>query len=570
MKNQQVAELLYQIADLLDLKGENFFKTRAYRIAAQTIDVLDKDIEDVVKEKRLRDIPGVGEALAKKITEFVETGKLEYFENLKKEIPADLLKMLDISGLGSKKVAALYNNLGIKTIDELRKACEKGKVRELEGFGEITERNILRGIQLMDKTSGRVLLNVAYEDAEKYIDYLKKFDKIKRLSIAGSIRRMKETIGDLDILASSENPNKVMEYFVKYNYVDRILMKGSTKSSVVLDDGLQVDLRVVDDNSFGAALQYFTGSKEHNVKMRSLAIKKGYKLNEYGLFSKKNDKYIVGKNEEDIYQKLGLKYIEPELRENRGEIEAAKKNLPKLVKHDDIKGDLHIHSNYSDGFETIETLAKYAKKIGYEYIGIADHSQSLRVAQGLTEKQIDKKIKEIEKINKKIPEIRVLCGTECDIKPDGALDYDNKILKKFDFVIIGIHTAFKMNQKDATNRIIKGIQSKYSNILAHPSCRLIMRREPLDLDMEKIIDAAIENDTALEINAFPDRLDLNDFYAKIAKDKGGSFAIGTDAHILKHMNFMQFGVATAQRGWLEKKDIINTYSLKELGKIFEI
>ena len=571
MKNQLVADVLYQIADLLDIKGEIFFKTRAYRMAAQKIETLDEDIETVVKENRLRDIPGVGEALAKKIKELVETGKLEYFEKLKKEIPPELLKMLDISGLGPKKIAAVYNKLGIKTIEELRKAAQKGKLRDLEGFGEITEKNILRGIQLMDKTSGRVLLNVAYHHGNKYVEYLKKHKKIKRLSLAGSLRRMKETIGDIDILASSDEPDEIMDFFVNYPDVQRVLMKGSTKSSVILNDELQVDLRVVEDKSFGAALQYFTGSKEHNVQMRSLAIKKGFKLNEYGLFKKNTDKFITGGNEEEIYKKLGLAFIEPELRENRGEIEAAKKNkLPNLVKHGDIKGDLHVHSNYSDGFETIEAITEKSMRLGYQYVGITDHSQSLRVVHGLSREQIVKKKKEIEKINKKLDNFRILCGTECDIKPDGTLDYDNSILKMFDFVIIGIHTGFKMSREDATNRIIKGMENKYATILAHPTCRLMMKREPLYLDMEKIFEAAKETNTYLEINAFPDRLDLNDYYTKLAKEQKVKFSVGTDAHALNHMDFMRYGVATARRGWLEKKDILNTHTLREIEKILDL
>src|SRR4030042_6627761 len=333
MKNQIVAEVLYQIADLLDLKGENFFKTRAYRIAAQKIEVLDEDIEVFVKQDRLREISGIGEALAKKIKEIVETGELEYFEKLKKEIPEELLEMLEIPGLGPKKVAAIYKNLGVKTISELRQACKDGKLRNLDGFGVITEQNILRGIQMKEKTSGRVLLNLAYADGQNYFNYLKKCDKIKRISLAGSLRRRKETIGDLDILASSDNPDKVMDFFIKYNDIKQILLKGNTKTSVVLNDDLQVDLRVIEDKSFGAALQYFTGSKEHNIKMRSLAIKEGYKLSEYGLFDKKTEKFIAGNNEEEIYNKFGLEYIEPELRENRGEIQAAnEKKLPNLVK----------------------------------------------------------------------------------------------------------------------------------------------------------------------------------------------------------------------------------------------
>jgi len=400
MKNQFVADVFYQIADLLDLKGEIFFKTRAYRMAAQRIEVLDEDIEIISKEDRLEELPGVGEALAKKIKELIDTGKLEYFERLKKEIPVGLLQMLDISGLGPKKVSALYHKLGIKTIEQLQKACIEGKVRDLEGFGEITEKNILRGIQLRQKTSGRVLLNLAFDDSNRYLEYLKKCKDIIRISIAGSIRRCKETIGDLDILASSDKADRVIDFFSTYNDVNKVLLKGSTKTSVLLNDNLQVDIRVVKDESFGAALQYFTGSKEHNVKMRSIAIKQGFKLNEYGLFKKDDEKFVVGKNEEDVYNKLGLAYIEPELRENTGEIEAASENrLPNLVKLSDIKGDLHVHSNWSDGFETIESLVNASKKIGYQYICVTDHSQSLKVANGLSEDRVVKKINEIKKIN---------------------------------------------------------------------------------------------------------------------------------------------------------------------------
>ena len=568
MKNRFVADILYQIADLLDVKGEIFFKTRAYRIAAQTIEVLNEDIETVSNENRLQSIPGVGEALAKKITEIVETGKLEYFEKLKKEIPAGLLTLLELQGLGPKKVSALYKNLGITTIEELRNACTKGKLRDLDGFGEITERNILRGIQLREKTSGRVLLNMAYADGNSYLDYLKKCERIEKIDIAGSLRRKKETIGDLDILASSEFPDEVMDYFVKYPSVQQVLLKGSTKTSVLLNDGLQVDLRVVKKESYGSALQYFTGSKEHNVKMRSIAIKKGFKLNEYGLFDKNTDEYVVGNTEEEIYNTLGLSYIEPELRENRGEIEAASDGrLPNLVKYEDIKGDFHVHSLWSDGSDSIETIAHYAQKMGYEFVGIADHSQSLKIAQGLSEEKVLRKINEIENINKKLSGFKVLCGTECDIKPDGSLDYSDMILKKFDFVGVGIHTAFEMSGADQTKRIVKSMENENVDFIAHPTCRMIGRREPFDIDMEKIFDAARETDTYLEINSFPDRLDLNDVHSKLAKERGVKFVIGTDSHSAVNLPFMHFGVATARRGWLEKKDILNTHSLREIEKI---
>ncbi|MEA3457465.1 MAG: DNA polymerase/3'-5' exonuclease PolX [Candidatus Thermoplasmatota archaeon] len=568
MKNKLVADIFYRIADLLDVNGEMFFKTRAYRKAAQTIETLDEDIEIVSKEKRLQSIPGIGESLAKKINEIVETDRLEYFEKLKKETPEGVIDLLEILGLGPKKVSALYRNLSISNIGDLKEACNKGKLRNLEGFGEITERNILRGITLREKTSGRVLLNVAYEYGNNYIEYLKKCKKIEKISIAGSLRRMRETIGDLDILASSDAPDEVMDYFVKYHDVQRVLLKGSTKTSVLLNDDLQVDLRVVKEKNFGAALQYFTGSKEHNVKMRSIAIKKNLKLNEYGLFDKKTGEYIVGRTEKEVYNKLDLAYVEPELRENRGEIETTLKGeLPDIVKYSDIKGDLHVHSKWSDGADSIEDIATKAQILGYEYVGIADHSQSLKIARGLTEERIDKKIKEIDNLNKKLSDFRILCGTECDIKPDGSLDYDNRILKKFDFVGIGIHTSFKMNEKEATERIIKGMENKHVDFLAHPTCRIIGRREPFELDMEKIFDAAVETDTYLEINSFPDRLDLNDANAKFAKERGAKFVIGTDSHNVKNLPFMRFGIATARRGWLNKNDILNTSSLKNLVTI---
>jgi DNA polymerase (family X) len=568
MKNQLVANILYQIADLLDLKGEIFFKTRAYRMAAQTVEVLEEDIEDITKEDRLLEIPGVGEGLAKKIKEIVETGKLDYFERLKREIPEGLIRLLDIPGLGPKKVAAIYKNLGITTLEGLQKAATTGKLRELEGFGEVTEQNILRGIQLLEKTSGRALLNVAYADGTGYLDYLKKCKKIEKTSVAGSLRRMKETIGDVDILASSKHPDDVMDYFVKYSGIQRILAKGTTKSSVLLNDNMQVDLRVVEPKSYGAALQYFTGSKEHNVTLRGLAIKKGYKLNEYGLFEKDTEKYIVGKTEEEIYKKIGFPYIEPELRENRGEFEAAKnKTLPNLVDYDDLLGDFHVHSMWSDGKDSIEMLAQSAKQMGYSYVGISDHSQSLKIANGLSEERVNKKIEEIKKLNKKFSNFTILCGTECDIKPDGTLDYSNNILKKFDFVYIGIHTSFKMDKNKMTKRITKGMDNEYVDFLAHPTGRLIGKRDPFEVDIERIIDTAKETDTRLEINSFPDRLDLDDTHAKLAKERGVKFVIGTDSHSTTHLQFMRFGIATARRGWLEKKDILNTSSLKDVERI---
>jgi len=568
MKNQFVADTLYMIADLLDLKGEMFFKTRAYRIAAQTLEALEDDIEDIIHQGTLQSIPGIGEALAKKITELVQTGKLEYLERLKKDVPPGLIDLLGIPGLGPRKVAALYQNQGITTIQDLQDAASKGKLRSLKGFGEITERNILRGIQLLQKTSGRVLLNVAYEDGNRYLMYLRKCKKINKIHIAGSLRRMKETIGDLDILVASKDPSEVMECFVHYPEVETVLAKGITKSSVLLKDHLQVDLRVVEEKSYGAALQYFTGSKEHNVTLRGLAIKKGYKLNEYGLFEKNTEQYIAGKTEEEIYKKIGLRYVEPELRENRGELEAAMTNtLPTLVAKEDITGDFHVHSLWSDGSDSIEAIAATAQQQGYRFIGITDHSQSLKIANGLSEERVQRKIDEIKKVTKKFPSLHIWCGTECDIKPDGTLDYGTKVLRQFDFVYAAIHTAFKMPKETMTKRIIKGMENEEVNFLAHPTGRLIGKRDAYEVDIEQLIDAAKETETFLEINSFPDRLDLDDVHIKQAKDYHCRFVLGTDSHSTMNMDFMRFGIATARRGWLEKNDILNTLSVKEIEKI---
>ena len=447
MKNRLVVEIFYQIAGLLEIHGDMPFKVRAYRKAAQVIETLNEDIEHIVKENKLRLIPGVGEALAKKITEIVETGRLNYFEQLKKEIPDSLIALMNIPSVGPKKAAILYKKMGIANIQQLKEACEQEKLRDLEGFGEITERNIIRGIHMLEKAHGRFLLGIAYENGNAYLAYLRKLDEIQDINLAGSLRRMKETVGDLDILVSSDKSDVVMQFFVDYPYVKDVLLQGSTKTSVVLDDGIQVDLRVVKPESYGAALQYFTGSKEHNVKLRSIAIRKGLKLSEYGVFKKKTGEYIVGRSEKEVYAALGLPFIEPELREDRGEIEFAQKyQLPKLIDYSDVRGDLHVHSNWSDGSSSIEEIVSVSKRKGYSFIGIADHSQSLKVAAGLSEEKVSKKIKEIEAINKKIIGIKVFAGTECDIRADGSLDYSDKILEKFDYVCAAIHSRFKMDK----------------------------------------------------------------------------------------------------------------------------
>lgn len=568
MRNKEIAEIFYQIADLLEIKGELEFKVRAYRRAAQRIETLEEDIEELCRKGKLRSIPGIGESIASKIKELIETGRLEYLEKLKREVPEDLIKLMDIPGVGPKKALVLYKKLGITTVEQLRDACKKGRLRHLEGFGELTERNILRGIEMLERSKDRFLINVAYENGHRLVEYLKKNKDVLSISIAGSLRRMKETIGDIDILVSSLNPDNIMEDFVRYPDVKIVLAKGSKKSSVILRDGIQVDVRVVKPESFGAALQYFTGSKEHNIQIRNIAMKMGLKINEYGVFRKDTEEYIAGRTEEEVYKAIGLDYIEPELRENRGEIELAQQGkLPKIVKYEEVKGDFHIHSTWSDGTASIEEIARKAQELGYEFVGIADHSASLKVAHGLSEEDLLKKIQEIRKLQERF-DVRIFAGTECDIKPDGSLDYSNKILKELDFAYAAIHTKFKMDRKEMTERIIKAMENEYINILAHPTARMIGKREPIDIDLEKIFEVARETNTFMEINAFPDRLDLNDVHAKMAKEMGVKMAIGTDSHALDHMRFLRFGTAMARRGWLEKKDILNTYDLREIEKAF--
>ena len=568
MRNKEIAEIFYQIADLLEIKGELEFKVRAYRRAAQRIETLEEDIEELCRKGKLRSIPGIGESIASKIKELIETGRLEYLEKLKREVPEDLIRLMDIPGVGPKKALVLYKKLGITTVEQLRDACKKGRLRHLEGFGELTERNILRGIEMLERSKDRFLINVAYENGHRLVEYLKKNKDVLSISIAGSLRRMKETIGDIDILVSSLNPDSIMEDFVRYPDVKIVLAKGSKKSSVILRDGIQVDVRVVKPESFGAALQYFTGSKEHNIQIRNIAMKMGLKINEYGVFRKDTEEYIAGRTEEEVYKAIGLDYIEPELRENRGEIELAQQGkLPKIVKYEEVKGDFHIHSTWSDGTASIEEIARKAQELGYEFVGIADHSASLKVAHGLSEEDLLKKIQEIRKLQERF-DVRIFAGTECDIKPDGSLDYSNKILKELDFAYAAIHTKFKMDRKEMTERIIKAMENEYINILAHPTARMIGKREPIDIDLEKIFEVARETNTFMEINAFPDRLDLNDVHAKMAKEMGVKMAIGTDSHALDHMRFLRFGTAMARRGWLEKKDILNTYDLREIEKAF--
>ena len=563
MQNSEIAKTFLDLANLLDIKGENPFKVRAYKNAARVIEGLGESIEKMVYEgKDLTRLPGIGKEIAKKIQELVTTGKLRKLEEVKKEVPPSLLDLLSIEGLGAKKVHELYTKLGITNLKELQEAAKKHQISKLRGFGAKTEEKILKGMHLLKQEGIRFLYAVAKPIAQNLKAYLLQAPTIIKVVIAGSFRRGKESVGDLDILATAKEPALVIDYFTQYPDIIEIVVAGDTRATVVLKNMLQVDLRVVQDSSFGAALQYFTGSKDHTIALRNIAVDMGIKMNEYGVF--KGDKLIANKDEIEVYKSIKLSYIEPELRENRGEIEAAAKNtLPKLITLQDIKGDLHMHSTFSDGIEEIKTMAFKAKKLGYEYIAISDHSASLAIAKGVDEKKLKAYIKEIEKIENEVG-IKIFKAMEVDILEDGSLGASDKILEQLDFAWAAVHSKFKLDKATQTKRILKALQSPFIKGIAHISGRIIAKREPMQLDYEAIFTLLAKEKKFLELNAQPERLDVTDIYAKKAKEMGVKFVINTDAHSSKQLEFMEFGINQARRGWLEAKDVINTLSLKEI------
>lgn len=567
MKNSQIAEIFNNIADILEIKEENPFRIRAYRKAAENIERLTSDIETMAQKDTLREIPGVGKDLAKKVKEFLSTGKMADYEKLRIEVPDKILELMEIPGVGPKTAKLLYEELKIQDVGQLKKLAIAHKVAGLPGLKEKTEENILRGIELIEKQKERMDIGRAWAISRQITEELKKLPQILKISPAGSLRRMKETVRDIDLLATSNKPEKVMEVFVKLPLIKEVLAHGPTKSSAVTKEGLQVDLRVVEPESFGAALIYFTGSKEHNIRIRKMANDLGLKINEYGVFKEKTNKRIAGASEEEVYKTLKLPFIPAELREDRGEIEAGLKDkLPKLLELKEIKGDFHIHTKASDGAHSLEELAEAAKNKGYEYILICDHSQSLAVAGGLSASEILKQIEEIRKFNKKLKGFRVLAGVELEILSDGKTDYNDAILKEFDLVVAAIHSGFKQSKEILTSRIIRAMESKYVNIIAHPTGRLFGVRNAYELDFEKIFKAAKETNTFLEINAYPERLDLNDENIRLAKKSGAGLVISTDTHLINQFDNMIFGVATARRGWLEKKDVLNALSAEAVLK----
>jgi DNA polymerase (family 10) len=565
MKNAEIAEIFDKLADILEFKGEMVFKIASYRKAARTLRDTPEDIATVVAEDRLSELPGIGKGMAEKIVEYLKTGKISKYEDTCKGYTEEFLVMLQIPGMGPKSLAAIHERLKVATIRELEAACLDGRLSELPGLGPKKAENILKGIEFIRQAGKRIPLGVALPVAEEIVSAVRKLGAVERAEMAGSLRRMRETIGDIDILASSSDPQKAIASFTKMPQVKRVLAAGGTKASVIVEGNQQIDLRVVEEESFGSALLYFTGSKAHNVKLRDLAKGLGLKVNEYGVF--RGDSRIGGRNEEDVYRAVGLVWIPPELREDRGEIEAAKENaLPDLVTLDQLRGDLHAHSNFSDGSATLEQLAERAAELGYEYIAVTDHSQSLKIARGLTAERVEEKLEKIRALNAKHRKVKLLMGTEIDILSSGKLDYPDDILEKFDWVAASIHSGFKQPGQKITQRILAAMENPYVDCIAHPTGRQIGKRAPYEVDMEKIIQMAAQTQTAIEINANYDRLDLDDIWCRRAKKYGVKLAIGTDAHRLEHLNMIRLGVAVARRGWLETGDILNTLPLRNLRR----
>lgn len=564
MKNPDISNIFNKMADLLEIRDENPFRIRAYRKAAFNIESLGKDVALLSKEELMK-IPGIGGDLAGKIEEYMLTGRIQTYEQLKREVPESLVTLLNVPGLGPKTVSLLYSRYHVKDIDELERLARGHELIKVPGIRDKTETNILKGIEMLRRASSRHPIGKVLPIVNEILGYLSGHAPVGRLNVAGSIRRWKETIGDIDILSTSKDPGAVMGVFTRMPDVKEVLMKGPTKSSVVLEGGLQVDIRVVDEDSYGAALAYFTGSKAHNIRLREIAVKAGLKLNEYGLFREKDDRKIGGRTEDEIYEILKLQFVPPELREDTGEVEAAAaRSLPQLIELMDIKGDLHVHSDWSDGNMKLEDLAAVPIGKGYRYIAVTDHSKGLGVARGLHEARVIEQKKRIDALNKKLRGFRLLAGIEINIKNDGGLDFDEEILKGFDIVVASVHSGFKQSKEQITKRILTAMKNPYVSVIGHPSGRLIGERDAYEVDMDAVLDAAAKTGTAIEINAYPLRLDLTEPYIRPAKSKGVSLAINTDSHNSGQFDNMVFGVSLARRGWLEKKDVLNTLGLDKL------
>ena len=568
--NSDIADIFNKLADTLEIEGANQFRVRAYRNAARVVNDLPQAISAMLdRGESLLVLPGIGKDLEGKIKEIIETGTLSQLTEEEKRLPPGLRALMKIGGLGPKRVRALYEQLGIATISELKEAAIGGRIRALRGFGKKTEEMVLEELREEGEERGkRVKLRIAEQIADSLTEYLKAVDGVTQVTAAGSYRRRKETAGDLDVLVTCSADCPVIDRFVSYGDVLKVISKGSTRSTVLFRSGIQVDLRVVPVESYGAALHYFTGSKSHNIAVRVMGVRQGLKINEYGVF--RGEEQIAGRTEEEVYAAVGLPYIEPELRENLGEIEAARDGrLPQLIALEDLKGDLHTHTSETDGRHTMREMAEAARIAGYEYLAVTDHSKRLAMTRGFDETRLARRNKEIDRLNAGLEGIILLKSIEVDILEDGTLDLADSILKELDLTVCSVHSKFNLTREKQTERIIRAMDNPYFSILAHPSGRLIDERAPYDVDMERVIDAARIRGCILELNAQPDRLDLTDIYCKMAKESGVRIAVSTDAHSKNELALMRFGIAQARRGWLEPGDVVNTLTLPELKKVLK-
>jgi len=565
MRNEDVVELLTDIAAMLEMKGESPFRVRAYQEAARRIENLQEDVTALVEQGRLTEIRGIGESIAEKVTEFVRTGQSSYRNELAKGLPSGIAEMLEIPGVGPKKAQLFHRELGITTVDELEQAALEHRLKGLPSIKEKTEENVLEGIRRLRQRTARLLLGVALPAAEEIVRQLRVHPAIERIDMGGSIRRRKETIGDIDILVASSTPKDAVNAFTTLPTVKSVLAKGPTKASVLTRQDLQMDLRVVPPDDWGAALQYFTGSKDHNIQLRTIAESKGLKVNEYGVFRVDTNEKIAGREEEDVYHALGMEWMPPELREAAGEIEAAiEGRLPDLIEESDIRGDLHAHTDWSDGANTIEAMAEAAIARGYEYLVISDHSVSMGFIHGLSTDRVREQRRVIDELNGRYDRFRLLQGIEVNIRGDGSLDYEDEVLAQFDVVTASIHSGLRQSKEQITSRLIAAIRSPHVDVIGHPSGRIIGRRDPSDFDREAVFRAAAETGTALEINAQPDRLDLRDTDVRRAVEMGVEVAIDSDAHATAQLGLIDYGVATARRGWVTKDRVLNAMPLDKL------
>ncbi len=572
LTNERAAGVLDEIGDMLDILGESTFRVRAYHKAAASVRGLTRPIADIYREggvKALGEIPGVGSHTALRLEELIATGRLPYYDELREKIPESLTELMVIPGIGPKKAKKIYDTLGVSNLDELTNAIAEHKIEHIPGFGRKTEENILRGIHQYDKMHERILLSQAYPIAHKVVGLLAQQPFVDRASTAGSLRRMKETIGDIDLLASSDRPLKVMEYFTTLPQVAYILATGETKSSIIVKNGLQIDLRVVAPDQYGAALQYFTGSKPHNIHLRDIAKKRGLKINEYGVFESGTDRRLGGRTEEEVYAIMDMETPPPTIREDKGEIEAAmRRSLPRLIRQEDIRGDFHVHTKWSDGVNDIEEMVEMARSLGYRFVTISDHAEKLRIAGGLTKEELQEQLEAIGELKEKYDDIEIFTGMETNIDNDGEVDFGPEVLRKLDVVIGSIHGGFQQSKEQLTRRMVRAIENPYVGIIAHPTGRILGQRPPYDIDLHEVFKAAAATGTFLELNAYPNRLDLKDDHLREARDVYGcKFAINTDAHVAGNMLYMEYGVATAQRGWLTKEDFLNTYEVDEIRRM---